>query len=53
MNSDGSLIEGVGHSGKIEGQFQDIHWVAVSKRGAIYTADFAGKRVQKFVPGKR
>lgn len=52
MRADGSLIERVGRYGNYDGQFQDIHWVAVAKSGAVYTADFTGRRVQKFVPGK-
>jgi peptidylamidoglycolate lyase len=49
---DGSLIERVGRYGNYDGQFLDIHWVAVAKSGAVYTADFEGRRVQKFVRGK-
>jgi peptidylamidoglycolate lyase len=52
MRSNGSLIERVGRYGNYNGQFLDIHWVAVAKSGAVYTADFGGKRVQKFVRGK-
>jgi len=49
MRADGSLIERVGRFGNYDGQFLDLHWVAVAKSGAVYTADFEGKRVQKFV----
>jgi len=49
LGSDGSLLERVGRYGNYDGQFLDIHWVAVAKCGAVYTADFAGRRVQKFV----
>ena len=52
MRSDGSLIERVGRYGNYDGQFQDAHWVAVAKGGAVYVADFTGRRVQKFVRGK-
>ena len=52
LRRDGSFIERVGRYGNYDGQFQDPHWVAVGKNGEIYAADFAGKRVQKFVRGK-
>ena len=52
MRSDGSLIERVGRYGNYDGQFQDAHWVAVAKGGAVYVADFTGRRVQKFVRSK-
>lgn len=52
MRSDGSLVERVGCYGNYDGQFLDVHWVAVAKSGAVYTADFEGRRVQKFVRGK-
>jgi peptidylamidoglycolate lyase len=52
LRSDGSLIERVGRYGNYDGQFLDVHWVAVAKSGAVYTADFEGRRVQKFVRGK-
>ena len=53
LRPDGSLIERVGRYGNYDGQFQSIHGVAISKSGTLYTADFTGKRVQKFIPGKR
>jgi hypothetical protein len=52
MRSGGSLVERIGRYGNYNGQFLDIHWVAVAKSGAIYTADFEGRKVQKFVRGK-
>ncbi len=52
MRLDGSLIERIGRYGNYDGQFLDIHWVAISKSGAVYTVDFEGRRVQKFVPAK-
>ena len=52
MRADGSLVERIGRYGNYDGQFLDLHWVAVAKSGAIYTADFEGKRVQKFIRGK-
>jgi len=39
----------VGRFGNYDGQFWDLHWLALSKSGDLYTADFAGRRVQKFV----
>jgi len=29
----------------------DGHWLALSREGDVYVADFTGKRVQKFVHG--
>jgi len=45
----GKVIEKVGRFGNYDGQFYDLHWVALSESGALYTADFAGRRVLKFV----
>ena len=52
LRPDGSLIERVGRYGNYDGQFLDLHWVAVSSDGSVYTADFSGKRVQKFIRGR-
>jgi peptidylamidoglycolate lyase len=52
MRSDGSLVERIGRYGNYDGQFQDLHWVAIGKREQIYAADFTGRRVQKFVRSK-
>ena len=49
MRLDGSVIERIGRYGNYDGQFLDLHWVAIARSGAVYTADFEGKRVQKFV----
>ena len=45
----GKVIEKVGRYGNYDGQFYDLRWVALSKSGGIYTADFAGRRVLKFI----
>ena len=42
----------IGRYGNYDGQFLDLHWVAVANSGAVYTADFEGRRVQKFVRDK-
>jgi len=47
----GVVVERVGRYGNYDGQFLDPHWVAVAKNGALYVADFEGRRVQKFVRG--
>ena len=49
LRPDGSLIERIGAYGNYDGQFLDAHWVAVSRSGAVYVADFDGRRVFKFV----
>jgi peptidylamidoglycolate lyase len=46
---EGKVIEKVGRYGNYDGQFYDLHWVALSKSGALYTADFEGRRVLKFI----
>jgi peptidylamidoglycolate lyase len=53
LNANGQLIEKVGRFGNYDGQFVDLHWVAVAPSGALYAADFAGRRVQKFVRARR
>ena len=49
LDSTGHFLQKVGGFGNYDGQFIDLHWVAVSRSGALYTADFEGRRVQKFV----
>ena len=45
----GRVIEKVGRFGNYDGQFYDLHWLALSKSDVLYTADFEGRRVFKFV----
>jgi len=45
----GKVIEKVGRFGNYDGQFYDLHWLALSESGALYTADFEGRRVLKFI----
>lgn len=52
MRPDGSLAERIGRYGNYDGQFLDIHWVALGRNGQVYAADFTGRRVQKFVREK-
>ena len=47
----GKVIGKVGRFGNYDGQFYDLHWVALSASGALYTADFEGRRVLKFTRG--
>jgi hypothetical protein len=53
LSRNGTLIERIGRYGNYDGQFQDPHWLALGKNGELYTADFSGKRVQKFVRTRR
>ena len=43
------MLDRFGGFGTEPGQFQLGHDIAVAKDGAVYVADAAGKRVQKFV----
>jgi peptidylamidoglycolate lyase len=49
LRPDGSMVERFGRWGNYDGQFIDIHDVAVAKDGAVYVGDVTGRRVQKFV----
>jgi peptidylamidoglycolate lyase len=49
LDGRGHVQERIGRFGNYDGQFFDPHWVAVDANGAVYVADFAGRRVQKFV----
>jgi peptidylamidoglycolate lyase len=52
LRPDGSLFGRIGRFGNYDGQFIVAHGVAVGKGGEVYVADFAGRRVQKFVRTK-
>lgn len=46
------IVERVGHGGRMAGQFDWVHNVAVDSHGNVYTSEVnQGNRVQKFVPG--
>jgi peptidylamidoglycolate lyase len=49
LDASGNFVEKIGRFGNYDGQFMDLHWLALSKSGVLYTADFSGRRVQKFV----
>jgi peptidylamidoglycolate lyase len=49
LAANGRVLERFGRYGNYDGQFVDPHWVALDSRGAVYVADFGGKRVEKFV----
>lgn len=45
------VVDHFGHGGRMAGQFDWVHNVAVDSRGNVYTAEVnGGQRVQKFVP---
>jgi sugar lactone lactonase YvrE len=52
IRPDGSVAGRIGRYGNYDGQFLVAHGVAVGKDGEVFVADFTGRRVQKFVPGK-
>ena len=49
LDADGRVLDTFGSSGKGPGQFQTGHDIAVAPDGAVYVAEGAGRRVQKFV----
>lgn len=49
LDSDGRVLDRFGGFGTEPGEFQLGHDIAAAKDGAVYVADAAGKRVQKFV----
>lgn len=49
LDADGRVVDSFGAPGKGPGQFQMGHDIAVAPDGAVYVAEGAGKRVQKFV----
>ena len=48
--SSGEELASFGHFGFYAGQLSRIHQIAVDSRGNIYTAEAAGRRVQRFSP---
>lgn len=49
LNASGKVLDTFGSPGKAPGQFQMGHDIAVGPDGAVYVAEGAGARVQKFV----
>ena len=49
LDAEGGVLDTFGSPGKGSGQFQTGHDIAVAPDGAVYVAEGAGKRVQKFV----
>lgn len=48
------VVDHFGHGGRMAGEFDWVHNVAVDSEGNLYTSEVNdGKRVQKFVPGDR
>ncbi len=48
--ADGEQLSAFGHFGYYAGQLSRIHQIAVDSNGNVYTAEAAGRRVQKFAP---
>ncbi len=48
LDAEGRVLDTFGSPGKRPGQFQTGHDIAVAPDGAVYVAEGAGKRVQKF-----
>ena len=49
LDLEGKLLGRWGQKGTAPGQFETPHMLCVDSRGAVYVAEVAGKRVQKFV----
>lgn len=48
LDADGRVLDTFGAPGKAPGQFQTGHDIAIGPDGAVYVAEGAGRRVQKF-----
>ena len=49
--SDGVVVSSFGRSGRMAGQFHEVHSIAMDSKGNLYTGEVAGgERIQKFVP---
>jgi len=48
LRADGTRIGKIGRWGNQDGQFFDLHDVAVARDGSVYAVDVSGRRVQKF-----
>lgn len=53
LNMDGTIAGVVGESGKLPGQLDYVHHMAVGPSGSIYTAEIKNWRVQKFAPVRK
>ena len=49
LDLDGNVLAATGKAGKGPGEFGEAHFVTVSPKGEIYTADTVNSMVQKFV----
>ena len=48
---DGRKLGSFGRSGRMAGEFRNIHNIAIDSKGNIYTAEVgSGRRLQKFIP---
>ena len=46
----GTILSSFGRGGRLPGEFDQPHGIAVDSKGNVYVAENRGKRVQKFVP---
>ena len=46
----GAMIASFGRAGRLPGEFDQPHGIAVDSHGNVYVAENRGRRVQKFVP---
>jgi hypothetical protein len=45
-----TIVGGFGRAGRVAGEWNSFHSLAVDRAGNIYTAEVTGRRLQKFVP---
>jgi hypothetical protein len=50
VNLEGQILGTLGSSGKLPGQLDYAHSIAVDSQGVIYVAEILNWRAQKFVP---
>ena len=46
----GTLLSSFGRAGRLAGEFEQPHGIAVDSKGNVYVAENRGRRVQRFVP---
>jgi hypothetical protein len=50
LDLDGKIIGAIGEHGKLPGQFNLVHHIAVAPSGNLYAGEITNLRAQRFVP---